>query len=65
VQEWCAHFGELLGVEPTVNVEVVPGASVGSVGDIEKRLAITGPCRIGWREGLRALAAQKYPDRVR
>lgn len=64
VQEWCAHFGELLGVEPTVNVEVVPGASVGSVGDVEKRLAITGPCRIGWREGLRALAAQKYPDRV-
>ena len=65
VQEWCAHFGELLGAEPTVNVEVVPGASVGSVGDVEKRLAITGPCRIGWREGLRALAAHKYPDRVR
>lgn len=64
VQEWSSYIGELLGVEPTVEVEVVPGASVGSVGDIEKRRSITGPCRIGWKDGLRAFAAQKYPDRV-
>lgn len=64
VQEWSAHIGELLGVEPTVEVEVVPGASVGSVGDIEKRLATTGPCRIGWRDGLRSVAEHRYPDRV-
>jgi nucleoside-diphosphate-sugar epimerase len=64
VQEWSAYFGELLGVEPRVLVEPAPGASVGSVGDPAKRLAITGPCRVGWREGLRRVAQRCYPDRV-
>src|SRR3954452_11489676 len=33
VQEYCAYFGELLGVQPEVVVEEIPGASHGSVGD--------------------------------
>ncbi len=65
VQEWSAYFGELLGVEPTVVVDVVPGASIGSVGDHTKRRAITGPCRVGWRDGFRRVAEHLYPDRVR
>ena len=65
VQEWSAYFGELLGVEAKVAVQEVPGASIGSVGDHTKRSAITGPCRVGWREGFRRVAEQFHPDRVR
>jgi nucleoside-diphosphate-sugar epimerase len=64
VQEWCAHFGTLLGVEPNVVTQEIPGASIGSVADHTKRIAITGPCRVGWREGYRRLAEQFYPERV-
>ena len=65
VQQWSAYLGELLGVEPEVLVEEVPGASIGSVADHTKRAAITGPCRVHWRDGLRRVAEQLYPDRVR
>ena len=65
VQEYCAYIGELLGVEAKVEVTVAPGASVGSVGDHTRRAAITGPCRVGWREGVRRMAEHFYPDRVR
>lgn len=64
VQQWCAYFGELLGVSPQVDMQPVPGASVGSVGDHTKRTSITGPCTVDWREGFRAMAAQHYPDRI-
>jgi nucleoside-diphosphate-sugar epimerase len=65
VQQWCAYFGELLGVEGKVVVEEIPGASCGSVGDQTKRRSITGPCRVDWREGFRRVAEHLYPDRVR
>lgn len=65
VQQWSAYFGELLGVEARVETQVVPGASIGSVGDSAKRIAITGPCRVDWRDGFREMAAQYYPDRVK
>ena len=60
-----AYFGELLGVEAEVVVEEIPGASLGSVGDPTKRSSITGPCRVGWREGFRRVAEHFHPDRVR
>jgi nucleoside-diphosphate-sugar epimerase len=65
VQEYSAYFGELLGVEAEVVVGEIPGASRGSVGDQTKRTSITGPCRVGWREGFRRVAEHFYPDRVR
>lgn len=64
VQEWSAYIGEVLGVQPTVDVEVVPGASVGSVGSTEKRRLITGPGRVDWKAGVRAMAQHFYPGRV-
>jgi nucleoside-diphosphate-sugar epimerase len=64
VQQWSAYFGELLGVDAKVVVEEIPGASIGSVGDPTKRTSITGPCRVGWRDGFRRLAEQFYADRV-
>lgn len=65
VQQWSAYFAELLGAEAQVTVQTVPGASVGSVGDRTKRTAITGPCRVDWRDGFRRMAAHFYPERVK
>jgi nucleoside-diphosphate-sugar epimerase len=64
VQQWSAYFGELFGVDAKVVVEEIPGASIGSVGDATKRTSITGPCRVGWRDGFRRIAEHAYPDRV-
>jgi hypothetical protein len=55
----------LIGADAQIVVETVPGASVGAVADPAKRIGITGPCRVGWREGLARVAASLYPDRVR
>jgi nucleoside-diphosphate-sugar epimerase len=63
VQEWTTHVAELLGMDAAVEVDRIPGASCGSVGDTTKRSAITGPCRVGWREGFGRLLDQLHPDR--
>jgi nucleoside-diphosphate-sugar epimerase len=65
VQQWSAYFGELLGVDPVVEVTPVPCSSLGSVGDPTKRRSITGPCKVHWRDGFRRMAAHFHPDRVR
>lgn len=64
VQEWSRYFADLLGVELDLRVDVVPGASIGSIGDHTKRTSITGACSVDWRDGFRAMAAHHYPDRV-
>jgi nucleoside-diphosphate-sugar epimerase len=64
-QQWCAYFGELLGVSPQLNVKEIPGASRGSVGDPAKRRAITGPARVHWKEGFRRMFEHFYPERAR
>ena len=58
VQEWSAYFAELLGVNAELQVQEVPGASRGSVGDHTKRLSITGPCTVDWKVGFRDMAAR-------
>ena len=65
VQEWSQYFGELLDVDVEVQVQPVPGASIGSVGDHTKRVSITGPCTVDWRDGFRDMAAHYFPDRVK
>jgi len=65
VQQWSHYFGELLGVEAQVDVRPIPGASLGSVADHARRLAITGPCTVDWREGYRQMAQEYYPERVK
>jgi hypothetical protein len=53
VQEWVAYFGELAGVTPTLNVTPIEGTSRGSIASSTARTAITGPCTVGWKDGLR------------
>jgi nucleoside-diphosphate-sugar epimerase len=64
VQEWSAWFGELLGVDHSIEVTPVPCASRGSVGDPAKRQSITGPCAVPWRDGFRRIAEHYHPVRV-
>lgn len=52
VQEWVSYMGTLTGRDPEVVVKEEPGTLRGSVADVSRRRAITGPCRVGWREGL-------------
>jgi nucleoside-diphosphate-sugar epimerase len=65
VQQWTTYMNELFGSDAKVVVEAAPGASIGSVADHTRRAAITGPCRVHWRDGIRRVAEQLYPDRVR
>jgi nucleoside-diphosphate-sugar epimerase len=64
VQEWCAHVGRLVGCEAEVVAREVPGTLRGSIADVTKRAALTGPCRVGWREGFRRIVEARFPDRL-
>lgn len=60
-QDWCALFAELAGAEADVRVDPVPGTGRGNVQDPTRRASITGPCKVGWREGMRRLVEQRRP----
>ncbi len=64
VQEWCAWIGELTGIDPVVESRPIDGTLRGSVTDNSKRLALTGPCRVHWRDGIRDVLAARHPDRL-
>ncbi|MFC4593127.1 NAD-dependent epimerase/dehydratase family protein [Sphingobium tyrosinilyticum] len=64
VQQMAAFAGELLGMPARIEITPAPGAQPGSGVDNARRLAITGPCRVGWRDGLRRVLAQLYPGRA-
>jgi nucleoside-diphosphate-sugar epimerase len=63
VQEWCAYIGELAGIDPVVNTVEQPGTLRGSVTDNTRRAALTGPCTVGWRDGIRSVFEQRYGNR--
>lgn len=53
VQEYVAYAAELAGVPaPTIEVAEEPNTLRGSIASNERRLAITGPCRVDWRAGI-------------
>jgi nucleoside-diphosphate-sugar epimerase len=62
VQEWCAYAAGLTGRDATVAVEEVPGTQRGSIAEVSRRQAITGPCTVDWRDGLRDTIAARHPD---
>ena len=51
-QQWAALAGEITGMTADVTVHELPGAAKGSVADPAKRTAITGPCRVDWKQAL-------------
>ena len=60
-QEWCRYFGDLLGVTPDIAVREIPGTQRGVVLDNTRRMSITGPCRVKWRDGMKELAEAHMP----
>lgn len=64
-QEWCAYFGELVGIEPKIEVVPVPGSQPGIALDATKRISITGPDQVHWRDGMRRMAQARHGDLVR
>jgi nucleoside-diphosphate-sugar epimerase len=61
VQDWCSYGASLLGLAASVEVAEVPGTLRGSAADVTRRAAITGPCRVGWQEGVRRTIAARHP----
>ena len=53
-----------LGMEARVDVTPIPNTLRGSIADNTRRLAITGPCTVDWREGMRRTVAARHPDRI-
>jgi nucleoside-diphosphate-sugar epimerase len=65
VQQWCAYAGEVAGVTPEVEVGPSVGGPPGAIADTTLRLGITGPCRIGWHEGMRRTIEARHPEVAR
>jgi nucleoside-diphosphate-sugar epimerase len=55
IQEWTAYLSRLTGRPAEVTVTQVPGSHGGMISDPTKRLELTGPCRVGWRQGMQAM----------
>ena len=53
VQEWCEELGRLVGKKAEVVVRYPPGTLKGSIADVSRRRSFTGPCKVGWKEGMR------------
>ena len=60
-EDWCAFFGELTGKEPIIRYEDRPGTQIGSASDSTKRIELTGPCAVSWRDGFRQMYEARYP----
>jgi hypothetical protein len=58
-EQWCALFGQRLGVEPDLSYYDLPGSQPGSAADPTKRLSLTGPCTVGWQDGMVAMLDQR------
>ena len=54
-RQWSEIAGELCGKAPDIQVQPVPTAACGSVGDTTRRLAITGPCLTNFRNEMEKL----------
>jgi len=55
VQDWCAELSQLTGLPAEVQVRETPGTLRGSIADVRRRQSFTGPCRVGWKEGMRRM----------
>jgi UDP-glucuronate 4-epimerase len=63
MQDWCDLMGELVGTAPTYRQS--DRAFRGAPVDASKRLAITGPTSISWREGITAMVEDWQAEQPR
>ena len=53
IEAWCEYMGELVGIEPSFERTT---ATIGGIPtENSKRLAITGPTSVGWKDGMRRM----------
>lgn len=64
VQEWVPYMAEILGIDARIGTVPMAGASRGAVADPTRRRAITGPCKVHWRDGIRQMVTARCPDRL-
>jgi nucleoside-diphosphate-sugar epimerase len=64
VEEWCRYIGELTGKTPNMQIKPIPNTLRGSIADNTKRLSLTGPCKVSWRDGIRRTLEHRYPSGV-
>jgi UDP-glucuronate 4-epimerase len=62
MQEWCAYLGALVGREPTF--EESDQTLRGVPTDVTRMHEMIGEATIGWREGMRRMAAKFHPELV-
>ncbi|MGC9960672.1 MAG: NAD(P)-dependent oxidoreductase [Acidimicrobiales bacterium] len=62
VQEWCSYIAELSGRPAAVEILPSDGGPAGAVADVSRRTAITGPCRVDWRDGMLATLRARHPE---
>jgi hypothetical protein len=62
LQEWCGYLGSLVGREPVF--EESPLAIRGNVLELTRMHELVGGTTIGWREGMRRMAATFHPELV-
>jgi len=55
IEAWCEFMGELVGVE--ARFEVTSNTIGGIPTDNAKRLALVGPTKVGWKDGMRRMVA--------
>ncbi len=65
VHEWCAYMGELTGHTADVRVVEISNSLRGSIADVSKRLSITGPCQVSWRDGIKRVFEERYGDQTK
>jgi len=63
VEEWCAHLGELTGLEPAFTPSEQTLASLPL--DTQRLHELVGPTRVGWREGIRRMVEARNPELLR
>lgn len=60
MRELCEYIGELVGVQAKV-VESADGIHQ-YVLDAARRTELAGPCKVGWKDGVRRLMAARHPE---
>ena len=60
IEEWCAHLGELTGLEPVFDET---DTTIGSVTcDLTRMHELIGPATVEWRDGMRRMVEARAPE---
>ena len=60
VEDYCTYMGELVGKKPEFRGTDV--AITHTCTNNDRRVAVAGRCKVGWREGLRRMIEERHPE---